>query len=243
MCTVKFNTNTILLTPLPNSFVLTRELLEVDGAYAQLRHDEPSVHLLSETERKNSLVQFMKRRPKGDLWIFAYGSLIWNPAMKITDHRIVVVRGWHRSYCLSSIIGRGTPDEPGLMLALERGGYCNGIAYQIAEQDITTELPILWNREMLIGGYEPIWVDIVGENDVKLGTAITFTVDRNHEHYVGVLPQYEKVRRIAAAKGSWGSAAEYLFQTVNGLSVLNIRDIELENLYHLVRSATLEKAA
>jgi len=221
--------------------ILTRELLEADGALALLRQDEPGVRLLSEAERRRSLADFMKHRPIGDLWIFAYGSLIWNPALKIADSRIAEVRGWHRSFCLSSMVGRGTPDEPGLMLALERGGVCKGVAHQIAERDIDTELAILWNREMLIGGYKPIWVDVIGENNAKFGAAIAFTVDRTHEHYVGTLPQYEKVRRIAVAKGSWGSAADYLYRTVIGLDAHDIRDVELENLCHLVTSATHER--
>jgi cation transport protein ChaC len=135
--------------------ILTREILASGDVATLVRQDQPGVRLLSDAERRASLAEFMRMRSAGDLWIFAYGSLVWNPALRITERRVAQVRGWHRSFCLSMAVGRGTPDEPGLVLGLDRGGVCDGVAYRIGERDIASELPILWRRETLVGGYCP----------------------------------------------------------------------------------------
>lgn len=241
MYTVQSITNHTISTTPTRPPVLTRELLAAGGATTLVRQDEPGVRLLSDAERRASLAEFMKHRPAGDLWIFAYGSLVWNPALRVAERRVAEVRGWHRSFCLSMAVGRGTPDEPGLVLGLDRGGVCEGVAYRIAERDIASELPILWSREMLIGGYKPTWVDVIGDDDEKFGAAIAFTIDRDHEHYAGALPQHEKVRRLATAEGSWGSSADYLFRTIGGLREHGIRDVEMERLGSLVETITLEE--
>jgi cation transport protein ChaC len=218
---------------------LTREILASGGASALVRQDEPGARLLSDEERRASLDEFMRMRPVGDLWIFAYGSLVWNPALRIAERRVAQIRGWHRSFCLSMPVGRGRPDEPGLVLGLDRGGICNGVAYRIDEQDIASELPILWSREMLVGGYCPIWIDLLGEDAETFGMAIGFTIDRDHEHYAGALPQREKIRRLATAGGSWGSSADYLFRTIDGLRKQGIRDVEMERLGEMVATFTI----
>jgi glutathione-specific gamma-glutamylcyclotransferase len=221
--------------------ILTRELLAAGSATILGGQDEPGVHMRSDAERKESLAKFMKSRPTGDLWIFAIGSLVWNPALRVAERRVAEVRGWHRSFCLSMAVGRGTPSDPGLVLGLDRGGACKGVAYRIAKRDVVSELPILWNREMLIGGYNPTWVDLIGEDGEKFGAAIAFTIDQDHKHYVGTLTQDEKIRRLATAEGSWGSSAEYLFRTIGGLREHGIRDVEIERLGDLVDSITLEE--
>lgn len=229
-------------TQTAKSAILTRDILAVDGASALVREDEPKVRLLSDAERQALLTEFLRTRPTatGDLWVFAYGSLIWNPALRVAEHRIADIRGWHRSFCLSMAVGRGTPDEPGLVLGLDQGGSCRGVAYRIAEPDIGSELPILWNREMLIGGYRPSWVDVSGRDGKTFGEAIAFTIDRGHEHYAGGLAQHEKIRRIATAAGSWGSSADYLFRTIDGLREHGIRDDEVERTGNLVGAAISE---
>lgn len=167
--------------------------------------------------------------------------LIFDTLSTLAERRVAEVCGWHRSFCLSMAVGRGTPDEPGLVLGLDRGGVCEGVAYRIAERDIASELPILWSREMLIGGYNPTWVDVIGDDGEKFGVAIAFTIDRAHDNYAGSLPQYEKVRRLATAEGSWGSSADYLFRTIGGLREHGIRDMEMERLGDLVDAASFEE--
>jgi cation transport protein ChaC len=117
MCTAAPTTK-LTIPPPERPSILTRELLAAGGATILAGRDKPGVRLRSDVERKESLVEFMTSRPAGDLWIFAIGSLVWNPALRVAERRIAEVRGWHRSFCLSMAVGRGTPDEPGLGLRL-----------------------------------------------------------------------------------------------------------------------------
>lgn len=220
--------------------VLTRELLAAGCATKLLHQDATGVRLLSDAEREASLAEFMAARPSGDLWIFAYGSLVWNPAMRVAERRVAKIRGWRREFCLSMLVGRGTPELPGLVLGLEQGGTCCGVAYRIAERDIASELTVLWSREMLLDGYKPIWVDVVGEDDETFGVAISFAIDPDHEHYAGTLPDDEKIRRLSTARGSWGSSADYLFRTTQGLRDNGICDDEMERLAAMVRTTVEE---
>ena len=110
-----------------------------------------------------------------DVWIFGYGSLMWNPAFHFAERRPGMIRGWHRSFCLWTPMGRGTPDNPGLVLGLDRGGSCSGIAYRVAARDRDTELTLLWQREMVADGYNARWVTVRGEaGDVR---AITWVIN------------------------------------------------------------------
>lgn len=233
-------TNPAISVVSPGATILTRELLVRGGAASLVHRDEPDVRLLSDEQRRTSLDTFMKSRPAGDLWIFAYGSLIWNPALRISERRVAEIHGWHRSFCLSMSVGRGTPGQPGLVLGLDRGGACKGVAYRIDERDVSSELPILWSREMLVGGYNPIWTDLIGDGGEKFGAAIIFTIDQGHDNYAGGISLQEKVRRLAIAEGSWGSSADYLFRTIGGLREHGIHDVEIEHLGVMVASAAFE---
>ncbi|QKS11385.1 gamma-glutamylcyclotransferase (plasmid) [Pseudosulfitobacter pseudonitzschiae] len=219
--------------------VLTRAFLETGGAVALARCDDPDGSFPSEVTRAASLDAFLKHRPPGDLWVFGYGSLIWNPAMKIAESRVATVTGWHRAFCLSMTAGRGTAARPGLALGLDRGGTCRGIAFRLSESDLASELPLLWQREMLLGGYVPQWVEVLDGDDAAFGQALTFTIDQNHRHYAGKLSQRARLERLATAAGSWGSAADYLFRTVEALRGHGIRDMALEETGKLVEAALL----
>lgn len=225
---------------------LTREFLATGGASVLAQKGAPGVRLLTDSERQASLSAFLATRPSGDLWIFGYGSLIWNPALRVAERRIARIQGWHRSFCLSMPVGRGTPDSPGLVLGLDRGGLCNGVAYRIAEHDVHSELPILWAREMLVGGYDPIWTDVTDATGSRFGTAIAFAIDRRHRLYAGHLSRYEKTHRLTVAVGEWGSSADYLFRTIDGLRTNKITDEETETFGHLVATSMhnrLDRAA
>ena len=93
-----------------------------------------------------------------DLWVFAYGSLIWHPGFAWRERRLATVRGYHRSLCLWSHDHRGSPDNPGLVFGLDRGGCCRGVAFQIAASDVRTVFEMLWRREMVTGAYCPRWL-------------------------------------------------------------------------------------
>ncbi|HYZ63262.1 MAG TPA: gamma-glutamylcyclotransferase, partial [Acetobacteraceae bacterium] len=192
----------------------------------------PGLRLLTEEERRASLAGLMAHRPDtGEgAWVFAYGSLIWNPAIHYAERRFARVYGWHRTFCLSTIAGRGSPDLPGLVLGLDRGGACAGAAFRIAEECLEEELPILWRREMLSGSYRPRWVTVRDEAGAPFGQAIAFTIRRAGTYYAGQLAEDEIVRRLAQARGALGSSAEYLFQTRDGLRSLGIVDRRIERL-------------
>lgn len=219
--------------------VLDRNMLARGMGMLLARQDDPAIWLSSEAERAASLNAFLKYRPAGDIWVFAYGSLIWNPAIKTMGQCVARLSGWHRSFCLSMTAGRGTAAQPGLALGLDHGGDCLGIAYRIAQQDVQSELSILWSREMFLGGYIPKWVEITDQDGHPVASAMTFVIDPSHRNYAGDLSTPAIIRRLATAAGSWGSAADYLFRTLAALREHQIHDAHLEKIGALVTSSLL----
>ena len=108
--------------------MITRDMLRDGGIERHDRGRDPRLRMLTEAERAASLAGLLAHRPDraGGAWVFAYGSLIWNPAIHTTERRFARIHGWHRSFCLSTLAGRGSPDLPGLVLGLDRGGACAG---------------------------------------------------------------------------------------------------------------------
>jgi cation transport protein ChaC len=185
---------------------------------------------LSAEERAASLREAMTRYAPGEeAWIFAYGSLMWNPALEFTESFPCSVQGWHRSFCFWTPLGRGTPELPGLMLALESGGDCEGIAYRLAPNQVESELAILWNREMLAGVYKPQWVP-TRLRDGRLVTAVTFVIDTEHCQYCGDLPMDKKAHHLAFAEGRRGASRDYLANTAAHARALGIHDPYIEDL-------------
>jgi cation transport protein ChaC len=185
---------------------------------------------LTAEQRAASLRQALTRyTPGDDAWIFAYGSLMWNPALEFVESSPCVVQGWHRSFCFWTPLGRGTPELPGLMLALERGGSCEGIAYRLAPEQVESELAILWNREMLAGYYQPEWVPAT-LRDGRTVTAVTFEVDAGHCQYCGDLPIEKQAHHIAFAEGRRGACRDYLANTAAHARALGIHDSYIEDM-------------
>lgn len=213
---------------------LTRETIR-EGRIAKLMaaHDA-SIIMLSEEELAASRNKAMERHEGGDLWLFGYGSLIWNPAFDFSERRIGAINGRHRRFCLWTWLGRGSRDCPGLMLGLEAGGSCTGVAYRISAAQIESELDVVWRREMLTAAYRPIWVKAITEDEVV--PALTFAINRQHERYAGKLDINHVAERLAAACGPLGTGAEYLFNTHRHLVELGLRDRYLDRLTELVRA-------
>ena len=182
--------------------------------------------ILTEAELQESLNQTLgQQKANSDVWLFAYGSLIWNPLFKFAEQRIGKIYGWHRSFCLWVPQGRGTPSNRGLVLGLDNGGSCRGIAYRIAAADVSSELPLLWRREMVVGCYIPHWVKVF--DGVQQLPAIAFVINRQHRAYTGKISKETMINSIATASGELGSCADYLMQTVNGLMKVGIKDQQL----------------
>lgn len=197
--------------------------------------------LLTDAERNASLAALLSTRPDPvghGAWVFAYGSLIWNPAMHFVERRFARLHGWHRSFCLSTAAGRGSPELPGLVLGLDRGGACAGAAFRIAEDALETELTLLWKREMLSGSYTPRWARVRDESGTPFAHAIAFTINRDAAQYTGALTEPELIHRLAHARGSLGSSADYLLQTRDGLRTLGIVDRHIERLAAQVETET-----
>ena len=216
---------------------LTREMLMSGTLREQLARMMPDVRLTTDEERAASLAAILAARPEhGDgIWVFAYGSLIWNPAILISGRRVADAVGWHRSFCLSVKMGRGTPEQPGAMLGLRPGGRCPGVVLRVAEADMALELDLLWRREMVADGYVPHWVPIEDEHGGDMGAAIAFTINPTQPSYCGDLDEDAIVARLATARGRLGSGAEYLFNTQAGLAAMGVADPYLDRLAASVR--------
>jgi len=210
---------------------LTRDLI---ARIPRNDHDPGPTHLyLTDAERAESLAATMADcRARQPVWIFAYGSLIWKPEFSFAERRIGRLHGYHRQFCMLVKRFRGTPEEPGLMLALERGGSCRGVVYRLAQRERDQALGAIWARELLTAAYEPRWVDVRTAGGTE--RAITFTMNRAHERYTGRLGEAEVADRLARACGHVGSCAEYLLETVDHLEELGIRDRRLWRLQRLV---------
>ncbi|NKL21795.1 gamma-glutamylcyclotransferase [Rhizobium leguminosarum bv. viciae] len=213
---------------------LTRQQLEAGSWGEHIARDAPAVVLWTDEQRAASIQETLQGRPAGDVWVFAYGSLIWNPTFKFEETRVAVIQGWHRSFCLSVSAGRGTVEAPGLVLGLDKGGTCPGVAFRIAEADLETELAVLWKREMITGAYAPHWLDIHDADGQKFGNAIAFTIDHNSPNYAGNLEREVIVSRLATASGFLGTSADYLFQTAEGLRSRGVLDEDLDALANAV---------
>ncbi len=209
--------------------MLTRNSI-LSGAYLESFDTLPTEILWSRECIENSLAETMRMRPgPGDLLVFGYGSLIWNPLLKIVGRQPATLHGWHRSFCLRLIAGRGSVRTPGRMLGLEPGGSTRGVAFKLAETGIAEELRLLWIREMPTGAYRPTWTAIRLE-DGRRATALAFVADPGHPLYEKDVTVSSVAPLMAAASGPLGSNADYLFKLASALAEDGVRDGYVEAL-------------
>jgi cation transport protein ChaC len=179
--------------------------------------------------------EMLRTRPTGPFWLFGYGSLIWKPETAFTESRQAVARGWHRRFCLGwDYRFRGSPDTPGLMMALDRGGQCRGMIYRLPEEGLEAELHKLIRRELslLPSAFPWRWIDVaIADGSLR---ALTFAMDRKSARYIADLGEEQLADMLATACGFRGSMAEYLFSTVHKLEELGIHDRNLWRLQALV---------
>lgn len=163
------------------------------------------------------------------VWIFAYGSLIWQPEFAHVGAEPARLYGWHRSFCLYSYDYRGTRAQPGLTLGLDRGGSCRGVAFRLAPESLAGSLDRIWRREMTaprVYDLRPLTVRSAHGSVA----ALAFTVRRDHPDYAGRLPPGEQARLIRGAAGSRGACRDYLANTLADLEQLGIVDRPLRRL-------------
>lgn len=194
-----------------------------------------AIKRFSDAERLESLRAALGGRKSGDpVWVFGYGSLMWNPAFHFTEQRCGLVHGYHRRYCMWIMAGRGSPEIPGLMLALDRGGSCRGMAFRIAPECVDEELGILWSREMGGGSYDWHWVTVRTESGPV--RALTFVINHSHVRYARKIPRDVLVAHLAHAQGWLGSCAEYLANTVAHMHEIGIDDGPMHDMLDRVRA-------
>ena len=217
---------------------LTRDSLS-DDSFKQAMLDEApgEMTLMDEAAFEASRQAILERaREVGELWVFGYGSLIWNPIVEIDDRRTARLHGHSRRFCVWAPIGRGTPDRQGLWLALDEGGTCEGVALRIPANKWDAETLILWRREMISGVYRPAWLTL--ETDEGPLPCCVFLSNPQHDRYATEISHADKVDAIAHAVGSLGPCREYLHDLAAGLARHDLGDPYIDRLERDVRAAT-----
>jgi cation transport protein ChaC len=161
-----------------------------------------------------------------DIYIFAYGSLLWNPTIDYEDEFLAKVYGFHRSFCMKTNLGRGSFKNPGLMLGLDKGGSCQGSAFKLRNSEAIKNIDILFRREMVTGAYKPKLLKTILVNGRKV-LSLAFTVDKKHKNYFQDKEIQTKAKMISNAHGFLGTCEEYFQNTLESLSELNIVDSEM----------------
>ncbi|MCU0854375.1 MAG: gamma-glutamylcyclotransferase [Rhodobacteraceae bacterium] len=184
----------------------------------------PGRELFTEEQYDAHLREFLEDRPDGPIGVFAYGSLIWKPVFAPAETMRATAIGWQRAFTLRVLRFRGTPEVPGLMMQIDRGGTCEGLLQTIAEEAEWETLSALWRREMTVrppGNY-PRWIDV--ETAGQMRCAIAFTANPESPNYAGALELEEIAACLSQACGHWGSGAEYLYETVMALEAAGVHD-------------------
>jgi cation transport protein ChaC len=197
--------------------------------------DRPDMTPMSDADFDAQARRLLGQIGDGPFWLFAYGSLIWNPAFEHLEHRVATVHGWRRSFCLHMTNWRATPDQPGLMLGLDRGGSCTGVAYRLPDDDRPAQMVRLLKRETYYHEDLP-WVRFItcragGE---VIRALVFYAAPAAPDDDLVRLPEPEQARRLARACGFKGSCAAYLLNTVRHLEDLGIRDRYLWRMQHMV---------
>jgi len=172
-----------------------------------------------------------------DLWVFGYGSLMWRPGFSFLERRLARLHGYHRAFCVFSHVHRGTPDKPGLVFGLDRGGSCRGIAYRVASIEAEAVREYLREREQVTMIYREVVLPLrLLDGALETVAAVTFLVDRAHVQYAGKLGFEDQVRLIVAGEGQSGRNPDYLANMVRHLREMGIRDDGLERLWQAVEA-------
>ncbi len=213
---------------------LTAELVARVERMERDTSPEPGRTPLVEADYDGIVEGLLTQHSPDPLWLFAYGSLIWKPEFTALEHRRAIAYGWHRSFCLELKSWRGTPELPGLMLALDRGGCCEGVAYRLPDNDHHDQLRRLVRREIAYreDAASTRWITLWTDGGTV--RALVFYAGPRGSDYAGKRSPDEVARILARAAGHMGSCAMYLYQTVVKLEEHGIHDRRLWHLQELV---------
>ena len=168
-----------------------------------------------------------------DFWVFGYGSLMWRPGFEHEETRQARLFGYHRALCVRSFVHRGTPERPGLVLGLDRGGSCHGVAFRIRPENRDAVVGYLRERELVTR----VYLETIRKVRLETGhhvRALTYVVDRAHHQYAGGLSVDDALTRVSGARGQSGPNEDYVINTVDHLNTLGICDHHLEAIAHRI---------
>ncbi len=204
---------------------LVFQQLEDPGAW-------PGLESFTEAQYDEHLAHFLRERPDGAIGVFAYGSLIWKRVFAPVAEYRATAHGWQRAFSLRQKRFRGTGDYPGLMMQIDRGGLCEGVLQIVPEAEEPAILADLWRREMSVRppSYTPRWIDLQIDGEAAPRKAIAFTANPESPNYEPGLDADAVAERLSRACGHWGTAADYLLQTVISLEASGIHDPYLWDL-------------
>jgi len=176
---------------------------------------------------------------KGDLWVFGYGSLMWQPGFEFIEQVPARLIGEHRALCVYSFDHRGTPEKPGLVLGLDRGGACRGIAFRVSAKQRNDTVQYLRSREQTTNVYREVMRSVWLENEARQRvSALAYVVDRGHVQYAGRLSLAEQLRHVQQGHGRSGNNRDYVLSTVMSIEAQGFRDQPLHQLALMLHDDT-----
>ena len=186
------------------------------------------------------IAEFLERLPRGDLWIFGYGSLMWSPGFRYAEKKTALARGYHRALCILSSRYRGTPEKPGLVMGLCRGGSCWGMVFRVPAARVPRVLATLWKREMLNKVYKPTLIRVTAaprrrRGPVQRVRALAFVADTAHRQFVKELDLHGRARLVAQGIGQRGRCVDYIRNTLEHMLALGVNDQHLARVLDLAR--------
>ena len=176
---------------------------------------------------------------KGDLWVFGYGSLMWRPGFAYIERVPARLIGEHRALCVYSFDHRGTPEKPGLVLGLDRGGACRGVAFRVAARRRHDTIAYLRAREQTTHVYREVMRSVWLENEARQRvSALAYVVDRGHVQYAGRLSLADQLRFVHQGHGRSGNNRDYVLATVKSIEAQGFRDPQLHQLAAMLHDDT-----